>query len=248
MENPVPFDLNRAIQQWRENLAQSPAFRGENLNELESHLCDSISAWQTRGLSPEEAFIIATRRVGQGGALESEFGKVNETVVWLDRFFWMLIGYQVWTFIAGAMALFTGNALVLGLHSVGYDFKSHGHTIPFVAFFTLVHLAGFAGSLALCWWLFQRKGQRFGRWLYRLLYRRATWVLAFVTLYLLSLSIPLMSGGTVTLLLRVFGRETFGEIALPESYSSMIMHLTTPVVFIGLTLFLARKRLRLSQA
>src|SRR5690349_14090776 len=46
MENPTSFDLNRAVQQWRETLAQSPAFRGENLNELESHLSDSIAAWQ----------------------------------------------------------------------------------------------------------------------------------------------------------------------------------------------------------
>ena len=130
---------------------------------------------------------------------------------------------------------------------MGYDFKSHGHTI-LAALFTLVHLAGFAGSLALCWWLFYRKGKRFGRWLNRLLYRRATWVLAFVTLYLLSLSIPLISGGTLTLLITAVGRETVGEIVLPQSYSSIIMHLTTPVVFIGLTLFLARKRLRVSQA
>jgi len=246
MENTAPFDLNRATQHWRENLAQSPTFQSENLNELESHLRDSVAALQLRGLSAEEAFLIATRRIGKGSSLESEFGKVNGTAVWLDRFFWILIGYQVWTFIAGAIALVTGNALVLGLHGVGYDFKSHGHAILVVVLFTLVHLAGFAGSLALCWWLFQRKGQRFGRWLNRLLYRRATWILAFVTLYLLSLSVPVMSGGTVSLLLTAFGRETLGEIALPESYSSIIMHLTTPVVFIGLTLFLARKRLRLA--
>ena len=82
----------------------------------------------------------------------------------------------------------------------------------------------------------------------RLLHRRATWVLAFVTLYLLSLSIPLISGGTLTLLITAVGRETVGDIVLPQSYSSIIMHLTTPVVFIGLTLFLARKRLRVSQA
>lgn len=247
METTTSFDLNGAVQHWRENLSQSPAFRGENLNELESHLRDSIAVWQARGLSTEEALTIATRRIGRGATLESEFGKVNGTVVWLERFFWMLIGYQVWTFIAGALALATGNALVFGLRGVGYDFKSHGHPL-LVALFTLVHLAGFAGSLAFCWWLFQQKGQRFGRWLNRLLYRRATWILAFVTLYLLSLSIPLISGGTVALLLTAFGRETIGEIALPESYSSIIMHLTTPVVFIGLTLFLARKRLRVSQA
>jgi hypothetical protein len=154
---------------------------------------------------------------------------------------------EIWGFVSGAIGLVTGNAFLLGLHGVGYDFKSHGHTI-LVALFTLVHLAGFAGSLALCWWLFYRKGKRFGRWLNRLLYRRATWVLAFVTLYLLSLSIPLISGGALTLLITAVGRETVGEIVLPQSYSSIIMHLTTPVVFIGLTLFLARKRLRVSQA
>ena len=245
MENPTSFDLNRAIQQWRENLGQSPAFRSENLNELESHLRDSVATFETRGLSAEEAFLVAARRIGASSALEPEFGKVNGQAIWLDRFFWMLMGNQVWAFISGAIGLVTGNALLLGLHGVGYDFKSHGHTI-LVALFTLVHLAGFAGSLALCWWLFCRKGQRFGRWLNRLLYRRATWVLAFVTLYLLSLSIPLISGGTLTLLFTAIGRETVGEIAFPESYSSIIMHLTTPVVFIGLTLFLARKRLRLA--
>jgi hypothetical protein len=245
MENPTSFDLNRAIQQWRENLGQSPAFRSENLNELESHLRDSVATFETRGLSAEEAFLVAARRIGASSALEPEFGKVNGQAIWLDRFFWMLMGNQVWAFISGAIGLVTGNALLLGLHGVGYDFKSHGHAI-LVALFTLVHLAGFAGSLALCWWLFYRKGQRFGRWLNRLLYRRATWVLAFVTLYLLSLSIPLISGGAVTLLFTAFGRETVGEIVLPESYSSIIMHVTTPVVFIGLTLFLARKRFRLA--
>jgi len=245
MENPTSFDLNRAIQQWRENLGQSPAFRSENLNELESHLRDSVATFETRWLSSEEAFLVAARRIGASSALEPEFGKVNGQAIWLDRFFWMLMGNQVWAFISGAIGLVTGNALLLGLHGVGYDFKSHGHAI-LVALFTLVHLAGFAGSLALCWWLFYRKGQRFGRWLNRLLYRRATWVLAFVTLYLLSLSIPLISGGAVTLLFTAFGRETVGEIVLPESYSSIIMHVTTPVVFIGLTLFLARKRFRLA--
>ncbi len=247
METTTSFDLNRAIQQWRENLAQSPAFRSENLNELESHLRDSIATWQTRGLCAEEAFMIAANRIGKGGALELEFGKVNGTAVWIDRLFWMLIGYQVWSFVSGAIGLVTGNALLLGLHGVGYDFKSHGHAI-LVALFTLVHLAGFAGSLALCWWLFNQKGQRFSLWLGRLLHRRATWVLTFVTLYLLSLSVPLMTGGTLALLIKAVGQETLGEIILPQSYSSIIMHLTTPIVFIGLTLFLARKRHRACQA
>lgn len=95
MDNPVSFDLNLAIQHWRENLAQSPAFRSENLNELESHLRDSIATLQTRGLSAEESFMVAARRVGNTGSLEKEFGKVNGKAVWLDRMIWILAGVQI---------------------------------------------------------------------------------------------------------------------------------------------------------
>ena len=247
MENPTSFDLNRAIQSWRENLGQSPAFRSENLNELESHLCDSVATLQTSGLSAEEAFMVAANRIGKGSALESEFGKVNRTAVWLERFFWMLIGYQVWAFISGMIGLVTRNALFFGLNGAGYDFKAHGYTLT-VTLLTLVYLAGFAGSLALCWWLFYRKGQRFGRWLGRLLHRRATWLLTCGALYLLPLSIFLIGWGTQALLFKSFGPEKLGEFAFSFSVSSAITSLITPAVLVGLTLFLARKRLRPSQA
>ena len=96
MENPTVFDLNRAIRSWRDHLGRWPAFQRENLDELEAHLLDSIAGWQARGLSPEEAFLIAARRIGSAASLEPEFQKVNGSAIWLDRFFWMLIGYQVW--------------------------------------------------------------------------------------------------------------------------------------------------------
>lgn len=92
MDNPSSFDLNRSIQHWRENLGQSPAFRSENLNELESHLRDSVAALETRGLSEGEAFLIATRRLGRADALGQEFGKLNAAVVWRSRALWMLAG------------------------------------------------------------------------------------------------------------------------------------------------------------
>ena len=77
MENRSSFDLNLAIQRWRENLAQAPTIRQESLDELESHLRESLMALQRSGLSPEEAFIIASRRMGPGVALEEEFVKVR---------------------------------------------------------------------------------------------------------------------------------------------------------------------------
>ena len=77
MENISDFDVNAAFRLWVERLGQSPQFRNENLQELESHVRDSVSVLQSKGLSAEEAFLIGIRRVGSGAALEAEFAKEN---------------------------------------------------------------------------------------------------------------------------------------------------------------------------
>jgi len=100
MENQTAFDLNLAVQRWREDLAHSSAFRNENLNELESHLRDSIAALQKSGLSNAEAFLIASQRIGSARQLEVEFGKLNGRSLWTDRLLWVLIGIQVWMAIS----------------------------------------------------------------------------------------------------------------------------------------------------
>ena len=99
METTTSFDLNKAIQHWRDDLAQSPAFRDENLCELESHLRDSIATLRAHGLSAEEALVVAIKRIGRDGSIENEFKKVNAGKVWLDRVLWMLIGIQLWGFV-----------------------------------------------------------------------------------------------------------------------------------------------------
>jgi hypothetical protein len=79
MDNTSTFDLNTALHRWLESLAQSPQFRPTDLAELESHIRDSVSRLETQGLSSEESFLIATRRVGAVEKLEPEFAKVNRS-------------------------------------------------------------------------------------------------------------------------------------------------------------------------
>ena len=79
MENVSQFDLNIALRQWLERLGQSPQVKTENLKELESHVRDSVTQLQTKGLSPEESFLVATHRVGSPEKLEPEFAKVNRS-------------------------------------------------------------------------------------------------------------------------------------------------------------------------
>jgi len=79
MEHTSNFDLNTALQQWLESLAESPQFRPDDLAELETHIRDSVNQLQTQGLSSEESFVIATRRVGAAEKLEPEFAKVHRS-------------------------------------------------------------------------------------------------------------------------------------------------------------------------
>jgi len=71
--------LNNALHLWLEQLGQSPQIKAENLKELESHIRDSVVQMQSKGLSPEESFLIATHRAGSPAKLEPEFAKINRS-------------------------------------------------------------------------------------------------------------------------------------------------------------------------
>jgi hypothetical protein len=93
MENQTSFDLNAGIQRWRSELAGSSSLRADDIDELESHIRDSVTSLQTRGLTVEEAYLIAVRRTGSHKALDREFALVNGSAVWQDRLLWMIAGW-----------------------------------------------------------------------------------------------------------------------------------------------------------
>lgn len=92
METATGFDLEAAIQEWRTQLAsQLPVEEGVVL-ELESHLRDAIRELNNNGLTLEESFLVASRRLGSTTALGQEFRKANPAAVWRQRVFWMVAG------------------------------------------------------------------------------------------------------------------------------------------------------------
>ncbi len=111
MENQITFDLKAALQCWRAELEKSSSFRKDDLDELESHVCDSAEALKAQGLTDEEAFLIAIRRTGQQEQLAAEFATINGSSVWLERLVWMAIG------IFGLPALLTPARLLLDTES-----------------------------------------------------------------------------------------------------------------------------------
>jgi hypothetical protein len=110
MENQTRFDLNAAIENWQKELTSQSDLTADNRRELETHLRDTLTELQWRGLNDEESFWLARRRTGQPQQLVEEFVKANPTAVWRERVFWMLLALflsrtlgSITTFIARAM-------------------------------------------------------------------------------------------------------------------------------------------------
>lgn len=71
------FNLDNAITEWRRRMVMAGIKSPTLLDELESHLRDDVEQRMEAGLSAEQAFEEAVRRIGQAEILGSEFGKVD---------------------------------------------------------------------------------------------------------------------------------------------------------------------------
>jgi hypothetical protein len=76
------FDLESQIRKWRRHVQSAGSLDAHDVDELESHLRDSIDDLTGRGVSIEEAFILSVRRMGDAEALHHEFAKVPTESVW----------------------------------------------------------------------------------------------------------------------------------------------------------------------
>jgi hypothetical protein len=91
MATQTRFDLNAAIENWRNELAAQPQLSSDDHRELEKHLADTMVELHQRGLSEEESFWLARRRIGQPQQLAEEFQKAEPGKIWRERVFWMAI-------------------------------------------------------------------------------------------------------------------------------------------------------------
>ena len=71
------FNLDQAISDWRCQMQAAGVKAHEVLDELEGHLREDLEEQMQSGLTAQEAFEIAIRRIGQPVALQHEFAKVG---------------------------------------------------------------------------------------------------------------------------------------------------------------------------
>ncbi len=70
------------IAEWRAFVGQSPAVNGRDVEELEAHLRDQIADLDAAGLSSDEAFLVAVRRMGSVDELSREFAREHSGRLW----------------------------------------------------------------------------------------------------------------------------------------------------------------------
>jgi hypothetical protein len=249
MENPTAFDLNYAIRCWRGGLRQSPHFREENLAELEAHLRDSVAELQGRGLTDEEAFLLATRRLGNSARLDSEFAKVNRGQVWLNRVLWMLVGIQVSGLLGTIAHLASAAAVLGGLTGLGYKFQNgsmpySGNLFP-AAIFGLSNLLVLAACITGCCWFVLRKEDTANRAVVKALRRP---ILLGVVASVLFLAVTLCTFAATPLMLRCFSVQAYVNVAMAQSLAGFVLWPLQTLALVVLTIVLCRRRLRLSTA
>ncbi len=74
--------LESEIAEWRELVRQGPAVNGRDVEELEAHLRDQIADLDAAGLAPDEAFLVAVKRMGKVDELSREFAREHSGSLW----------------------------------------------------------------------------------------------------------------------------------------------------------------------
>lgn len=219
------FDLNEAIGRWRANLVRRETFCGSDIDELESHLREEIEQMAGSKLSQEEAFWVATHRLGNTGDLAGEFAKINSGTVWSYRVFWMaagLLAYFMLSYFAGA----TSQACVWIAAFGGLG----GYSLGLVSIAAKVLIVG--GTLFLLYRATRQGvcGGRYGR-----LTRRRKWrIILFSGLVVLVLMLNAAQILIRAKTAQIMSAQDFGQMAILSAYASLIMSVILPIVLVVL--------------
>src|SRR5918996_2111619 len=74
--------MESQIAGWRAYVANAPGVNGRGVDELEDHLRQQIADLNAVGLSADEAFVVAVKRMGELDVLSREFAREHSGRLW----------------------------------------------------------------------------------------------------------------------------------------------------------------------
>ena len=75
-------ELEAQFAQWRHYVRRRPELRNTDVEELEDHLRGSVDELVAAGLHPDEAFLVAVKRMGSLDDLSREFAREHSERLW----------------------------------------------------------------------------------------------------------------------------------------------------------------------
>lgn len=135
-------DVEQQVERWRADLGGSELLRQSDVDELENHLREEMAHWETRGLSDEEAFLVARQRLGDPATLEEEFAKVHPGRRVSNRLYWMILGVLSYCVLAPLLGF-----LSLTLAHLGYRMGLQGALLSCLTW--AASMGVFAGAVYL---------------------------------------------------------------------------------------------------
>ncbi len=114
------FDLNQSIASWRNTQRSKASLSESEVVELEDHLRESVDRLSSGELSEEEAFLVASRRLGAPESLAQEFDKVRPSAT-VPGWVWFIVGYLALSMLNKGM---TTLVLGIGALSISWGFES----------------------------------------------------------------------------------------------------------------------------
>src|SRR6188474_2422682 len=82
MSSGYPVALEEQIDQWRSYLRRRQAIQPVDVAELEDHLREQVATLVDAGLTTDEAFLVAVKRMGDLDALSREFAREHSERLW----------------------------------------------------------------------------------------------------------------------------------------------------------------------
>lgn len=230
------FDLNKAISSWRMGLSERQTCAKSDIDELETHLREEIDSLTASKLSQQEAFLVATHRLGDPDSLAAEFAKVNTSILWRKRLFWAgagLLSYIVATYIARCVS--TGFVLLAWYAGVRHYSLGVVDIVSQMVFFLAV--------IFVLYEIGRRRGRQGGLlckvadkpWGKFLLFAGVFMIIA-VMLAAKILAQPI--------LYRVMSASEFGEIAIFRAYAGLIWMISMPLMLLAVVILLRPSKLR----
>jgi len=153
-DDAAASSLEQQIDAWRTHLRRSPTITGSDAAELEDHLRERIASLTADGLSDDEAFLVAVKRMGAIDALTREFAREHSDRLWKQ----LVLSGDGWDgaaepasaygsrkmWVALALAVAAGVAIKLpNLFGVDFDFDKSLFYPLNISFFTLPFIAAY---------------------------------------------------------------------------------------------------------